>query len=179
MAKEPILSGLSRSEQVAMIAPVAGSTLRCGTLSSFAVRRTVYHHTVSRGTRCRLLRAVASRKWVFQRKDSAIIAGHRCSINYISVGSGSARRRMPLRRKFGSYFQTEVRSTVNCKPQWTAEICPRISPICLIPHCARSGNGKALPEICNSGSLSWPHTMTSMWVQLEARYVFQDRRRLE
>ena len=90
VAKELILSGSPRPEDVAMIAPVTGFTLRYGTVNSFAVRRTVYHHTAPRGTRGRLFIAATSRNGVFQRKDSAIIAGQRCCINDIFLVPGRA-----------------------------------------------------------------------------------------
>jgi hypothetical protein len=70
---------------------VAGFTLRYGTLSSFAVRLTVDHHTASRGMRHQIGRVASSRNEIFQQLNSVIVAINRSLINYILLVSESVR----------------------------------------------------------------------------------------
>jgi hypothetical protein len=62
---------------------VAGFTQRYGTVSSFAVRVTDDRHTASRGMRRQERRVARNGNETFQQVNSAIVAIHQSSINYV------------------------------------------------------------------------------------------------
>src|ERR1700678_1126310 len=83
VAKASIISRSVCSVKVLRASPVAGFTLRYGTMSSFSVRVTVDHHTASRGTGRQICRVMGSWIEIFQQMNSVIVAIHERLINYI------------------------------------------------------------------------------------------------